>query len=371
MNLAATSGSTGPLTGLRIVELGGIGPGPHAAMVLADLGADVVRLDRAGGTVIFPAPPDWQDAGLRGRRVVTVDLKDAEDLQRIRSLVDRADVLIEGFRPGVAERLGLGPDDCLARNEGLVYGRMTGWGQTGPRASTAGHDLNYIGLTGVLENIGRTGQAPVPPLNLVGDYGGGSMYLVAGILAALWERERSGHGQVIDAAIVDGTSSLAALMWSLRAGGMWQPDRGRNLLDGSAPFYDTYECADGRYLAIGSLEPQFFAAMLAGLGLDPDDTPQQWDVESWPRLRAMITEAVVSRSRGEWSEVFAGTDACVTPVLSYDEALDDEHLRARGTVETVDGVDQPAPAPRFSRTQGPTPPPARGQDLADAVSAWS
>jgi alpha-methylacyl-CoA racemase len=345
----------GPLAGLRVVELAGIGPGPHACMMLADLGADVVRVDRHATAEVIPDTAGTPDATLRGRRIVRADLKDPRDLARVLDLVGHADVLAEGYRPGVAERLGLGPQACLASNPRLVYARITGWGQSGPLAPTAGHDINYIALTGVLDNIGRAGERPTPPLNLIGDFGGGSMFLVTGILAALWERERSGQGQVIDAAMVDGTSVLAQFMWSLRANNNWSAGRGANVLDGSVPFYDTYTCRDGKHIAVGALEPQFFAAMLHGLALDPAELPAQWDRSRWTELRAALAAAIRSRSRDEWAQVFAGTDACVTAVLTYDEALAHPHLTARGTFTRVAGADQPMPAPRFSRTPASSP----------------
>ncbi|HEX5994904.1 MAG TPA: CaiB/BaiF CoA-transferase family protein [Jiangellales bacterium] len=329
----------GPLAGLRVVELGGIGPGPHAAMVLADLGADVVRFVRPGGE-----PYDI----LPGRRQVELDLKDAAGQSTAWELIERADALIEGFRPAVAERLGFGPDECLARNPRLIYARMTGWGQHGPLARQAGHDINYIGLTGVLHAIGTADGRPTPPLNLVGDFGGGSMYLALGILSALWQRERSGQGQVVDAAIVDGTCSLAQQFWILRGLGAWTDERAANLLDTGAPFYDTYECADGRYVAVGALEPQFYTALLAGLGLAGDDLPAQHDKDGWPVLRKRFAGVFATRTRDAWAEVFADTDACVTPVLTFAEAAAHPHLRARGTIVTVDGVPRAAPAPRFS-----------------------
>jgi alpha-methylacyl-CoA racemase len=324
-------------------------------MLLADLGAEVIRIERAQMAELVPGADPECDQLLRGREIRHADLKDPADIARILDLVETVDVLVEGFRPGVTERLGLGPEVCLARNPGLVYGRMTGWGQDGPMAQLAGHDINYLSLTGVLDNIGHPGGKPVPPLNLVGDFGGGSMFLVVGILAALWERVTSGQGQVVDAAIVDGTGVLAQLQWSLRGAGAWFSGRGRNLLDGSAPFYDTYQCADGRHVAVGSLEPQFFAAMLDGLALDPATLPGQWEKARWDELRAALTAAFARRTRDEWATVFAGTDACVTPVLAYEEALDDAHLRARGSFVRIDGVDQPAPAPRFSRTPAASP----------------
>ena len=317
----------GPLHDVRVIELAGIGPGPHAAMLLADLGADVVRVQRPGGLT-----PEGQvgDQLLRGRRIVEVDLKDPAGRDTVLDLVAGADVLLEGFRPGVTERLGLGPQDCAARNPRLVYGRMTGWGQEGPWAPRAGHDINYISVTGVLGAIGRVGERPVPPLNLAGDFGGGSMFLVVGVLAALQERSRSGEGQVVDAAMVDGVNALAQMMWSFRASGQWSDERGTNLLDTGAPFYDTYACADGGHLAVGSIEPQFYAQLLAGLGLDPAALPGQFDRDRWPELRAALTDAIAARTRDEWAEVFDGTDACVTPVLSWAEATSHPHMAGAG-----------------------------------------
>lgn len=358
----------GPLVGLRVVELAGIGPAPHAAMLLADLGADVVRVERpAGGLQVGPTD---QDQVLRGRRSITLDLKDPADRQTLLALVQRADVLIEGLRPGVAERLGVGPADCQADNPGLVYARMTGWGQDGPLADRAGHDIDYIAVSGVLHAIGAAGGKPVPPLNLVGDFGGGSMFLLLGVLAALWERERSGTGQVIDAAMVDGVSALAQMFWSLRACGWWSDVRGTNLLDSGAPFYDTYACADGRYVAVGALEPQFYAALLDGLGLIDVGLPDRSDPAGWPVLRQRFTDTFASRSRDEWVTVFEGTDACVAPVLSFAEVPMHPHIAARGTIITIDGVPQAAPAPRFSRTS-PTPPtPNSTAQAAEVLADW-
>lgn len=358
----------GPLTELRVVEFAGIGPGPHAAMVLGDLGADVVRVER-------PAPGGGDQPRehlLRNRRVIAADLKAPAQREAVLNLVERADVLLEGFRPGVTERLGLGPQDCLARNPQLVYARMTGWGQDGPYAERAGHDINYVSLTGALHAIGRRGERPVPPLNLVGDFGGGSMFLVAGVLAALWERSRSGAGQIVDAAMVDGASVLTQMMWSLRGVGGWSDERGSNLLDGSAPYYDTYECSDGRYVAVGALEPQFYAQLLDVLGLAGEDLPDQNDRDGWPVLRKRFSEVFASRTRDEWAAAFAGTDACVTPVLSFGEASSNAHLAARGTVTTLDGVEQAAPAPRFSRTapDTPTSPPGSTDDLDTVLAQW-
>ena len=364
------STATGPLAGLKVVELAGIGPGPHAAMVLADLGADVVRVDRPSGGLQLGDPA--VDPTLRGRRRVSADLKDPAGRETVLRLVEHADVLLEGYRPGVTERLGVGPADCHARNPRLVYGRMTGWGQDGPLAPRAGHDINYIALTGALHAIGRAGDRPVPPLNLVGDFGGGSMLLLVGVLAALWEAQRSGRGQVVDAAMVDGSSLLVQMVWGMLAQGMWRDERGSNLLDGHAPFYDTYTCADGRHVAVGALEPQFYAALLAGLGLDGEDLPAQYDQSGWPALRARFTEVFATRTRDEWAEVFAGTDACVTPVLSFAEAREHPHLAARGTIVERDGVPQAAPAPRFSRTAPAVPGPLADPEPVEQVLAdWS
>ncbi|MFC4003575.1 CaiB/BaiF CoA transferase family protein [Prauserella oleivorans] len=360
----------GPLTGLKVVELPGIGPAPHAAMVLADLGADVVRIERPSGSLdVSGGKPDHV---MRGKRSVAANLKTDEGRQLVLRLVAKADVLIEGFRPGVAERLGVGPDDCHAVNPRLVYGRMTGWGQDGPLAQRAGHDINYISLTGVLHAVGRQDEAPVPPLNLVGDFGGGSMLLLTGVLSALWERERSGEGQVVDAAMVDGASVLAQMVWALRGVGAWSTERAANLLDGGAPFYDTYVCADGRYVAVGALEPQFYAALLDGLGLDPAELPDQNDRSGWPVLRARLTQVFASRTRDEWAKVFADTDACVTPVLTFDEVADHPHVAARQTLIEIDGVVQPAPSPRFSRTAPDTPagPPKPGSGNDEVLRDW-
>ncbi|WP_026926143.1 CaiB/BaiF CoA transferase family protein [Granulicoccus phenolivorans] len=360
----------GPLAGLRVVELAGIGPGPHAAMVLADLGADVVRIDRPVPPGAEAGPVDWL---LRGRRSVAADLKSPADRDLVLDLIERADVLIEGFRPGVAERLGVGPEDCRVRNPRLIYGRITGWGQEGPRAHTAGHDLNYLSLTGGLYAIGRRGERPVPPLNLVADIGGGSLMLLIGVLAALLERGRTGRGQVIDAAMVDGTATVLQLVLGWRGMGLWGDERGTNLLDGGAPFYDTYACAGGGYVAVAALEPQFYAELLAGLGLAPGDLPERDDPANWPDLRAVFTAAFAARSREEWTAVFAGTDACVTPVRSFAEAAEDPHLAARGSLVEWGGVSQAAAAPRFSEHPEPavpTPPPAPGADTAAVLADW-
>ena len=360
----------GPLQGLRVVELASIGPGPMCAMLLADLGADVLRVDRTEASGLgVPLPPRF-DVNARSRRSVALDLKAAAGRDAVLRLVDRADLLIEGFRPGVAERLGLGPDDCLARNPALVYGRMTGYGQAGPLASAAGHDINYIALTGALDAIGPAGGKPVPPLNLVGDYGGGALYLAFGLLAALYERQRSGRGQVVDAAMVDGAASLTSIFHGLHAAGQWAGGRGGNLLDGGAPFYDTYECADGRCVAVGALEPKFFAELLARLGLDAGWRARQYDRRAWPELRAALAAVWRTRTRDAWAAHFEGSDACVAPVLALDEAPRHPHAQARAAYVAVEGVVQPAPAPRFSRTPAadPRPAPALGAHT-DAVLA--
>lgn len=345
---------TGPLAGVRVIELGGIGPGPHAAMMLADLGADVVRVRRPGSVQM---PAENLDLLHRGKRVIDLDVKRVP--RDLLDLVAKADVLLDCFRPGTCERLGIGPEECTAVNSRLIYARITGWGQDGPLAQTAGHDINYLSQTGVLSAIGYRDRPPVAPLNLVADFGGGSMLVLAGILAALYERERSGAGQVIDAAMVDGVSMLAQMMWTMKATGSLADQRESFLLDGGAPFYRTYAAADGGYLAVGSIEPPFFAALLTGLGLSADELPGQYDRDRWPQLRAVFEARFAERTRDEWVAVFDGTDACVTPVLTWAEAADSAHLRARRTLVDVDGVRQAAPAPRFSRTPaGPlgTPP---------------
>jgi alpha-methylacyl-CoA racemase len=361
---------SGPLQGLRVLELGSIGPGPHAAMLLGDLGADVVRVDRPLGPDPFGG--DVPDQLMRSRRSIGLDLKEPRDLATALALVDRADVLVEGYRPGVAERLGLGPAVCAARNDRLIYARMTGWGQSGPLASRAGHDINYISVTGVLHAIGRAGETPVPPLNLVGDFGGGSMFLLLGILSALWERERSGRGQVVDAAMVDGSSLLSQIIWAMRANGTWSDVRSSNLLDGGTPFYDTYQCSDGRYIAVGAIEPQFYTLLLEGLGLADELLPAQLDRDGWPTLRKRFTDLFMTRTRDEWADHFVDVDACVSPVLTFGEAVNHPHLKSRGTFVDVAGVQQPAPAPRFSRSVPgvPSPPPQLDGDRNAVLAEW-
>jgi len=352
----------GPLQGLRVIELASIGPGPMCAMLLADMGADVVRVDRTEPSGLgVPIDKRFEVTG-RSRRSVALDLKNPAGRDAVLRLVERADVLIEGFRPGVAEKLGLGPGDCRARNPRLVYGRMTGFGQTGPLAQAAGHDLNYIALTGALDAIGPAGAKPVPPLNLVGDYGGGALYLAMGLLAALHERQSSGCGQVVDAAMVDGAASLMSIFYGLHAGGRWGEPRGENLLDGGAPFYDTYETADGRHVSIGALEPKFFAELVQRIGLDARFVARQYDRRAWPELRAALAAAMRSKTRAQWCALLEGTDACFAPVLSLDEAPAHAHAAARGGFVELDGVVQPGPAPRFSRSgsRTPQPPPAVG-----------
>jgi alpha-methylacyl-CoA racemase len=347
--------SAGPLAGVRVIELGGIGPGPHAGMMLADMGADVVRVRRPSGGLTMPA--EGADLLHRGKRIVDLDVK--TERHRLLDLAARADVLLDCFRPGTCERLGIGPDDCAAVNPRLIFARITGWGQDGPLAATAGHDLNYLAITGALGAIGYRDRPPVAPLNLVADFGGGSMFVLVGIVAALYERERSGAGQVVDAAMVDGVSVLAQMMWTMKATGSLKDQRESFLLDGGAPFYRVYETSDGKHVAVGAIEPQFFARLLSGLGLAADEVPTQSDRAGYDRMRSLFSERFATRTRDEWTAVFFGTDACVTPVLTWAEASVDEHLVGRSTIVTADGVEQAAPAPRFSRTPaGPvgTPP---------------
>jgi alpha-methylacyl-CoA racemase len=364
---------SGPLDGVRVLELSGLGPAPFGAMVLADLGAEVIRVDRAercvGGNP--DAPP--ADVIQRGRRSIGIDLKAPAGRDTLLRLAEQADVLIEGFRPGVLERLGLGPDELSARNPRLVIGRMTGWGQDGPLAPTAGHDIDYIALSGALGSIGRHGERPLPPLNLVGDFGGGGMLLALGVVCALFEAQRSGRGQVVDAAMVDGSALLMTMMYAFRAMGVWEDQRGVNLLDTGAAFYEVYETADGEHLAVGALEPQFYAALLAGLGLTDDpDLPPQMDKSRWPELKARFAEVIRTRTRDEWEKVFEGTDACVAPVLTMAEAPEHPHNISRGTFVERYGAVQPGPAPRFSRTPGvlERPPAFPGQHTEEVLADW-
>jgi len=359
----------GPLDGVRVIEIASLAPAPFGCMILADLGADVLRVERAERCGPQARPP--ADPLVRGRRSIGINLKDPAGADLLLRLADDADVLVEGFRPGVTERLGFGPDECARRNPRLIYGRMTGWGQDGPLASTAGHDIDYIAISGALAPIGRAGERPVPPLNLVGDFGGGGMLLALGILAALVERARSGLGQVVDAAMVDGAALLTAFVYGMRATGAWQDERGTNLLDGGAPFYDTYRTADGGYVAVGALEPQFYAALLAGLGLAGTGLPAQHDRSGWPELRRRFAEAFAGRNRDEWAAIFAGTDACVAPVLSFGEAPGHPHAVARSAFTEVGGITQPAPAPRFGRSAAgqPAAPPRPGADTDTVLAA--
>ena len=362
----------GPLCGIRIVEIAGIGPGPFCAMMLADLGAEVLRVDRAERARL--PRPDGPNLDLlnRGRRSVGVDLKSPAGVEVVLRLVEKADALIEGFRPGVMERLGLGPDVCLARNPNLVFGRMTGWGQDGPLAKAAGHDLNYIALTGALHAIGRADSPPPPPLNLVGDFGGGGLMLAYGILAALLERVRSGKGQVVDAAMVDGAAALMSIIFGAHASGWWRDERAANMLDGGAHFYDCYETKDGKYVSIGSIEPQFYAQLLELTGLKGESLPHQMDRSSWPKLKERLAAIFKTRTRDEWCEVMEGTDVCFAPVLSLAEAPEHPHMKARDTFVEVEGVRQPGPAPRFSRTPGviERPPAHAGEHTDEALADW-
>jgi alpha-methylacyl-CoA racemase len=362
----------GPLSGIKVIEFEAIGPGPFAGMLLADMGADVILVDR-------PAPGDlglkrerWNDVMMRGKRSVTLDLKSASGLEAALELVARADALIEGFRPGVMERLGMGPDVALAKNPRLVYGRMTGWGQDGPLAQRAGHDINYIALAGVLGAFGRHGEAPVPPLNLVGDFGGGGMLLGFGIACALVETHRSGKGQVVDAAMVEGASLLATMFSGMLAAKRWRDERGVNVLDTGAPWYDAYQTKDGEYVSIGAIETKFYAELLERLGLASEPLPQQHDRNGWPVLRARFAEVFKSKTRAEWCAAFEGSDACFAPVLTFCEARRDPHNVARGNFVSVAGVEQPAPAPRYSRTPGGVrrAPPERGEGGRAALADW-
>ena len=363
---------SGPLAGVRVLEFEAIGPGPFAGMLLADMGADVIVVDR-------PSPGDlglkrerWNDVMMRGKRSVTLDLKSADGGAAALDLIGRADALIEGFRPGVMERLGLGPDVALARNARLVYGRMTGWGQDGPLAARAGHDINYIALAGVLAAFGRKGEAPVPPLNLVGDFGGGGMLLGFGIACALVETGRSGRGQVVDAAMVDGASLLAVMFSGMLAAKRWREERGVNILDTGAPWYDVYETKDGRHVSIGAIETKFYAELLERLGIAGEPLPQQYDVKGWPELRARFHAIFKSKTQAGWCAVFAGSDACFAPVLTFSEARRDRHNVARSSFVTVANVEQPAPAPRYSRTPGAVrrSPPERGEGGRAALADW-
>lgn len=356
----------GPLQGLRVIELSGLAPVPFAGMVLADLGADVIRIDPVSGTRPTP-PPGPLD---RGKSCVEVDLKDPAGRDLVHELAAKADVFMEGFRPGSAERLGIGPDELSTANPRLVYGRLTGWGQEGPLAPRAGHDINYIGLSGALHIIGRKDESPVPPANLVGDFAGGGMLLVMGVMAALIERQRSGTGQVIDAAMIDGAGLLMAFIHGLYEAQMWNPQRGSNIVDGGAAYYDTYRTADGEYVAVGAVEPHFFENLTTALELDDTDFDFQLDPSSWPQWRAALAEKFATKTRDEWSEIFADVDGCVSPVLSPWEAHRHPHHVARKAFIEVDGFRQPAPAPRFSRTRPATPGSLQVLSIADARGRW-
>ena len=367
---------TGALDGIKVIEIGGIGPAPFCAMMLADHGADVLRIERPGkvhteGAEVHDDLVGW-DILSRGRLSAGVDLKHPAGRELVLRLAADADVFLEGFRPGVAERLGIGPDDLLAANPRLIYGRMTGWGRTGPLADRAGHDVNYVALAGPLAHIGRAGQPPTPPLNLVGDFGGGGMLLAFGVCAALVRRATSGVGQVVDAAMIDGAALLMAPLFGAHDSGYWSDERGTNLLDSGAPFYDCYECADGRYVSVGALEPQFFAALVQGLDLDAAELPAQSDQGRWPELRAAIGARFLTRTRDEWADHFAPLDACVAPVLTMGEAPEHPHHLARGTFVDVAGVRQPRPAPEFSESPAPVPtaPQIAGANTDEVLKAW-
>jgi alpha-methylacyl-CoA racemase len=363
----------GPLAGIKVVEMAGIGPGPLAAMLLADLGATVIRVDRKESSGLGVARPVHFDIGLRNRKAIRVDLKDPAAVELVLDLVASADALIEGFRPGVMERLGLGPDVCMRRNPRLVFGRVTGWGQDGPLAQTAGHDINYIAITGLLHAIGREGGPPAIPLNVVGDYAGGSLYLAFGLLAGILNARATGQGQVVDAAMVDGVNTLLTPLLGLKAAGMMRPDRGSNLLDSGAPFYDVYACADGGYVSGGSIESKFFGLLLEKLGIPVNAFPQHMDRACWPQMRKALADRFRTRTREEWTALLQDTDVCFAPVLDFDEAPGHPHLRERATLVEIAGVVQPAPGPRFSRTPAPTPEPPAPLDTANArqaLAAW-
>jgi alpha-methylacyl-CoA racemase len=369
INQPEEENQVGPLEGIRIVEIAGIGPGPFCGMMLADMGAEVLRIDRADRV---GEPGINGDLLARGRRSVGVDLKSPAGVEVVLRLLEKADALFEGFRPGVMERLGLGPDVCLGRNPALVYGRMTGWGQDGPMAHAAGHDINYISLAGALEPMGRRGEKPGIPLNLVGDFGGGGLILAFGIACALLERNRSGKGQVVDAAMVDGAAVLMTMFHGLRGMGFWREERGTNLLDSGAHFYDVYECSDGKFISIGSIEPQFYAELLQRTGLSEDKLGGQNDRSRWPDNKELVAELFRNKTRQEWCDLLEGTDVCFAPVLSMAEAVEHPHNQARGVFETREGVVQPTPAPRFSRTPGAigAPPPNAGSQTDEALGDW-
>jgi alpha-methylacyl-CoA racemase len=364
--------SQGPLTGLRVIELAGLGPGPFCAMVLADLGAEVIRLERVGIPAAADGAVDRRQVLTRGRPAIGVDLKHQQGVELVLQMVAHADVLLEGFRPGVLERIGLGPDPCLERNPRLVYGRITGYGRQGPLAAEAGHDINYISIAGTLAGIGRRGEAPVPPLNLVADFGGGGMLLAMGVLAAVFERTRSGRGQVVDAAMVDGAALLTTMLHEIRSLGLWHDERGTNSMDSGAHYYNVYETSDGQYLSVGAMEPRFYRTFMIGLGFTDATIPPQDDQSRWEELTAVVAGIIRTKTRVEWLEIFQGTDACVTPVLSLGEAPRHPHNVTRGTFVDVGGVIEPGPAPRFGRTPAATPSPAPdpGVHALDALLRW-
>ena len=362
----------GPLAGIKVIELAGIGPGPLCCMLLSDMGAEVVRVDRIAPSDLGVGMPSQFNLLGRGRHSVAIDLRKKEGADVLLRLVEKADALVEGFRPGVTERLGIGPMECLVRNPKLVYGRMTGWGQDGPLAHAAGHDINYISLVGALHSIGRAGEAPVPPLNLVGDYGGGGIYLAFGMVCALWEATRSGRGQVVDAAMVDGAASLMTMFYGLKAMGLWTARRGENLLDSGAHFYDVYETADGKYISVGAIETKFYAELLRRVGLEGKEFPDQMDRAKWPEMREILRSTFKKKTRDEWCAILEGSDACFGPVLSMEEAPGHPHNQVRGTFVEVEGIIQPAPAPRFSRTKAEIqgPPPEVGQHTDEVLVEW-
>lgn len=359
----------GPLEGYKVVEMVGLGPGPFCSMMLADMGAEVIRVDKIGGNFLVSRPKDVLG---RGRKSLAVNLKNPQGVETVLKLCEQADAIIEGFRPGVMERLGLGPDECLARNPKLIYGRMTGWGQEGPMAQAAGHDINYIALGGALHAIGRKGEKPVPPLNLVGDFGGGGMFLAYGVVCALLEAQKSGKGQVVDAAMVDGTATLAGMFFSMQQTGMWSEERGTNMLDTGSHYYDTYETSDGKWISLGSMEPQFYAEMLEKTGVDPELFTPQHDESKWDACTAELERVFKTKTRDQWCDLMEGSDVCFAPVLSLAEAPYHPHMVARNTFIDVDGIKQPAPAPRFSRTPGEVKHGTHkpGADSVEVLSNW-
>lgn len=363
---------SGPLQGIRVVELGALGPAPFGSSVLADFGADVIRIDRTQATDLGFAVEPKYDVYNRNKRSLALDLKQPESIETVLKLVEKADVVVEGFRPGVTERLGLGPDTCLARNARVVYARMTGWGQRGPMSQVVGHDINYLGLTGALHSIGEKDKPPVAPLNLVADLGGGAMYMVSGILAAIIEANKSGKGQVIDVAMVDAVVNLMTAFFAYRQAGMWSLERESNFVDGGAPFYRTYETLDGKYMAVGAIEGRFYRDLLKGLGLAGDALPAQNDQSAWPEMRERFAGIFKTKTRDQWVEVMTDLNACCTPVLDMDEAIEDSHMNSRKSFSDFDGITHPSPAPRFSRTPGALryPPPSPGEHSAEILRDW-